>query len=197
MRYFNFNNKKLSSLGLGAMRLPTKEDGSIDEVLTEHMIDRAIESGVNYFDTAYPYHGGMSEIVVGKILKKYPRDSYYLATKYPGHQVLPDYNPALIFEEQLKKCDVEYFDFYLLHNVAESSIDVYLNEDYGIINYFIQQKKQGRIKHLGFSSHASPECLAFPQNSSHSIFLFVFCFLLNLLAVARLFSSLFCTPKFT
>ena len=160
MKYIDFQDKRLSSLGLGTMRLPTLEDGSIDVSLTEKMIDTAIDNGINYFDTAYPYHGGMSEIVVSKILKKYPRDSYYLATKYPGHQVLPDYNPAVVFEEQLKKCEVDYFDFYLLHNVAESSIDVYLNEEYGIIDYFLEQKKQGRIKHLGFSSHASPECLA-------------------------------------
>ena len=159
MRYFDFQGKKLSSLGLGAMRLPTLEDGSIDVALTEQMIDRAYESGVNYFDTAYPYHGGLSEIVVGKILSKYPRESYYLATKYPGHQVLPDYNPAVIFEEQLKKCGVDYFDFYLLHNVCESSMPTYLNEEYGIIDYFVEQKRLGRIKHLGFSSHGSPENL--------------------------------------
>ena len=159
MRYFNFQDKKLSSLGLGTMRLPTLEDGSIDVALTESMIDKAIESGINYFDTAYPYHGGLSEIVVGKILSKYPRESYYLATKYPGHQVLDSYDPAVIFEEQLKKCGVDYFDFYLLHNVNESSMPVYLNQDYGIINYFIEQKKLGRIKHLGFSSHGSPENL--------------------------------------
>ena len=159
MKYFNFKDKRLSALGLGAMRLPTLEDGSIDVDLTEKMIDTAIDKGINYFDTAYPYHGGMSEIVVSKILKKYPRDSYYLATKYPGHQVMRDYNPAVIFEEQLKKCQVDYFDFYLLHNVAESSLSVYLNEEYGIIDYFLEQKRQGRIKHLGFSSHASPETL--------------------------------------
>ena len=159
MKYFDFKDKKLSALGLGAMRLPTLEDGSIDMALTEQMIDKAVDSGINYFDTAYPYHGGMSEIVVSKFLKKYPRDSYYLATKYPGHQVLPDYDPAVIFEEQLKKCEVDYFDFYLLHNVAESSLPIYLNEEYGIIDYFMEQKRKGRIKHLGFSSHASPDTL--------------------------------------
>ena len=159
MKYFDFKGKKLSSLGLGAMRLPTLDDGSIDVALTERMIARAIESGVNYFDTAYSYHGGMSEIVVGKILSQYPRESYYLATKYPGHQVLDSYDPSVIFEEQLKKCGVDYFDFYLLHNVAESSLPIYLNEEYGIIDYFVEQKRLGRIKHLGFSSHASPEAL--------------------------------------
>lgn len=159
MKYFDFQGKKLSSLGFGAMRLPTDADGNIDVSHTERMIERAYEAGINYFDTAYPYHGGRSEIEVGRILSKYPRDSYYLATKYPGHQVLDSYDPSLIFEEQLKKCNVDYFDFYLLHNVCESSMPVYLNEEYGIINYFIEQKKLGRIKHLGFSSHGSPENL--------------------------------------
>lgn len=160
MKYVDFKGKKLSLLGFGAMRLPTvgKED-TIDFAEAERMIDRAIESGVNYFDTAFPYHGGMSEIVLGKILSKYPRDSYYLATKYPGHQVLDSYNPAEVFEEQLKKCGVDYFDFYLLHNIAESSIETYLDERWGIIDYFVEQKRLGRIKHLGFSSHASPETL--------------------------------------
>ena len=158
MRYIDFQGKKLSMLGFGAMRLPTLS--SADEINfseAERIIDRAIEAGVNYFDTAYPYHGGNSEIVVGKILAKYPRESYYIATKYPGHQILPDYNPAPIFEEQLKKCGVEYFDFYLMHNVCETSLPVYLDESLGIINYFIEQKKLGRIKHLGFSTHGSPE----------------------------------------
>ncbi len=158
MKYVDFQGKKLSQLGFGAMRLPTLSSADeIDYAEAERMIDRAIEAGVNYFDTAYPYHGGNSEIVMGKILAKYPRESYYLATKYPGHQVLPDYNPAPIFEEQLKKCGVEYFDFYLLHNVCETSISVYLDKELGVLDYFLEQKRLGRIKHLGFSTHGSPE----------------------------------------
>ena len=159
MKYVDFQGKKLSMLGFGAMRLPTMEDGEIDFALTESMIDRAIEAGVNYFDTAYPYHGGMSEIVTGKILKKYPRESFYLATKYPGHQVLDSYEPEKIFEEQLQKCGVEYFDFYLLHNVNEFSLQTYVDKKWGIIDYFVEQKRLGRIKHLGFSSHGAPENL--------------------------------------
>lgn len=160
MRYIDFQGKKLSQLGYGAMRLPTLgKDSEIDVAEAERIIDRAIEAGINYFDTAYPYHAGKSEVVVGKILSKYPRESYYLATKYPGHQILPDYNPAPIFEEQLKKCGVEYFDFYLLHNVTETSISVYLDEKYGIVDYFLEQKRLGRIKHLGFSTHGAPENL--------------------------------------
>ncbi len=160
MKYIDFQGKKLSLLGFGAMRLPTLgKDDAIDYSEAERMIDRAMEAGINYFDTAFPYHGGNSEIVTGKVLSKYPRESYYLATKYPGHQVLNEYNPAEVFEEQLKKCGVEYFDFYLLHNVSESSIDVYLDKRWGIIDYFMEQKRLGRIRHLGFSTHGLPENL--------------------------------------
>lgn len=159
MKYVDFQGKKISMLGFGAMRLPTLENKEIDAELTEKMVDAAILAGVNYFDTAYPYHGGMSEIVMGKLLAKYPRESYYLATKYPGHQVLDSYEPDKIFEEQLKKCGVEYFDFYLLHNVNEFSLPTYVDKRWGIIDYFVEQKRLGRIKHLGFSSHGSPENL--------------------------------------
>ena len=153
MLYTEFQGKKLSMLGFGAMRLPTNEDGSINEALTQEMTDIAIAQGVNYFDTAYPYHGGMSEVVMGRALAKYPRESWYLANKYPGHQIASEYNPADIFEEQLKKCGVEYFDFYLLHNVYEHSMNVYLDPKWGILEYFKEQKRPGRIKHLGFSTH--------------------------------------------
>ena len=161
MEYIDFQGKQISLLGFGAMRLPTLgKDDAIDYAEAERMIDRAMEAGINYFDTAFPYHGGNSEIVTGKVLSKYPRESYYLATKYPGHQVLDSYNPAEVFEEQLKKCGVDYFDFYLLHNVSESSISVYLDERWGIVDYFMEQKRLGRIKHLGFSTHGLPENLA-------------------------------------
>lgn len=160
MIYTTFQDKKLSMLGFGTMRLPTLADGSIDETEVAAMTARAMQAGVNYFDTAYPYHGGLSEIVMGRVLAKYPRDTYYLATKYPGHQISDRYNPAEIFEEQLKKCGVSYFDFYLLHNVYEQSMDVYLDERWGILDYFKEQKRLGRIKHLGFSTHAHNDTLA-------------------------------------
>ncbi len=159
MIYTEFKGKKLSMLGFGTMRLPLLENGEIDVPEFVKMTDYAIENGVNYFDTAYPYHKGLSEIEIGKALKKYPRESYYLANKYPGHQISESYNPAEIFEEQLKKCGVDYFDFYLLHNVYENSIDVYLDERWGIIEYFKEQKRNGRIKHLGFSTHARLDSL--------------------------------------
>ena len=156
----DFQGKQLSRLGFGTMRLPTNADGSIDEARVAEMTAYALEHGVNYFDTAYPYHGGESERVIGRVLSKYPRDSYCLATKYPGHQIISTgYNPAEIFEEQLKKCGVEYFDFYLLHNVYEKSMEVYLDPRWGIVDYFKEQKRLGRIKHLGFSCHAETKGL--------------------------------------
>lgn len=157
-----FLGDEVARLGFGAMRLPIIDGDSahIDRTQTDAMVDAAMAAGVNYFDTAYPYHGGMSEIVLGASLARYPRESFFLASKYPGHQIADEYDPAPLFEEQLSKCGVDYFDFYLLHNVYEASLDVYLNEGLGIADYFIQQKKAGRIRHLGFSCHGRPETLA-------------------------------------
>ena len=159
MIYSEFKNKKLPLLGFGTMRLPVREDGEIDRETFQMMVDYAMENGVNYFDTAWPYHSGLSETELGLALEKYPRDSYYIATKYPGHQVSKNYDPAAVFERQLKKCGVDYFDFYLLHNVYENSLDVYMDEKWGIFEYFKEQKKLGRIKHLGFSTHATTETM--------------------------------------
>ena len=159
MIYQEVCGDKLSALGFGAMRLPTLSDGTIDEALVEKMVAYAMNHGVNYFDTAVPYHSGMSEIVMGRVLGKYSRDSYRLADKYPGHQIASSYDPAATFEEQLKKCGVEYFDYYLLHNVYEKSIETYLDPRWGILPYFIEQKRLGRIKHLGFSTHGRLELI--------------------------------------
>ena len=159
MIYRDFQGLKLSGLGFGAMRLPVLADGSVNEHLTTEMVRYAMEHGVNYFDTAYPYHGGMSEVVLGRALSAYPRESYYLATKYPGHQLSDSYDPAAVFEEQLKKCGVEYFDFYLMHNVYENSIRTYTDPRWGIVDYFVEQKRLGRIRHLGFSCHGGLDIL--------------------------------------
>ncbi len=161
MIFKNFQNIKLSALGFGAMRLPQKSDvfTDIDEELTAKMIDYAIKNGVNYFDTAWGYHDGMSETVLGKALSKYPRESFYLATKFPGYDLSNMPKVEEIFEKQLEKCGVEYFDFYLFHNVCEMNINEYLDEQYGIYDYLIKQKKNGRIKHLGFSAHGSYEVM--------------------------------------
>ncbi len=156
MVYKEFQDKKLSALGFGAMRLPVSDSipgTPIDEEKTEEMVDFALRHGVNYFDTAYGYHDGTSEVVMGKVLGKYPRDSYYLATKFPGYDLSNMDKVDTIFEEQLGKCGMEYFDFYLLHNIYEKNIDPYLDPKYGIMDYLLKQKENGCIRHLGFSAH--------------------------------------------
>lgn len=157
MIYKSFADLKLSALGLGCMRLPVVdgEDSVIDEAKTAEMVELARQNGINYFDTAWMYHGGNSETVMGKVLSKYPRDSYYLATKFPGFKPDEVKDPALIFEKQLEKCRTDYFDFYLFHNVSERSIELFTNEEYGIHKYLMEQKRSGRIRHLGFSTHGS------------------------------------------
>ncbi|MBD5479135.1 MAG: oxidoreductase [Lachnospiraceae bacterium] len=157
MLYKEYQDLKLSALGLGAMRLPVVDgdDAKIDEEKTAEMIACAMEKGINYYDTAWGYHGGNSELVLGKILSGYPRESYYLATKFPGYDLSNMGKVEEIFERQLEKCCVEYFDFYLLHNVCEMNIDAYLDEKYGIFAYLMKQKENGRIRHLGFSAHGS------------------------------------------
>ena len=143
----------VSLLGFGCMRFPMKEDGSIDEVRAEKMMDDAIKAGVNYIDTAYPYHGGESERFVGKVIKKYPRDSFYLATKMPMfNQMNTKEDPERIFNEQLEKLGVDYFDFYLIHALNKNSWE---NKalGLGVLDFCIEMKKQGKIKYLGFSFH--------------------------------------------
>ena len=168
MIYSDFKGLKLSKLGFGAMRLPLLEDsGSIDTEAVSSMVKYAMEHGVNYFDTAVPYHGGLSEIVIGDVLKDYPRDSWYLADKFPGHQHAESFNPAGTFELQLKKCGVEYFDFYLLHNVCENSMDTYMSKKWGIVEYFVEQRRLGRVKHLGFSCHADIDALRYFLDSEY------------------------------
>lgn len=161
MVYKDFQGLRLSALGLGAMRLPAAGDNqsAINEAETEKMVAYAMEHGINYYDTAWGYHDGNSETVIGKALHRYPRDSYYLATKFPGYDLSNMDKVEEIFEKQLEKCGVDYFDFYLFHNVCEMNIDAYLDPKYGIFDYLIRQKENGRIRHLGFSAHGSCEVI--------------------------------------
>lgn len=157
MIYRNFQDIKISGLGLGMMRLPVvnSDDAVIDEKAAAEMIEYAYKNGVNYFDTAWGYHSGNSELVAGKCLSAFPRESYYLASKFPGYDNSNMPKVKEIFEEQLKKCQTPYFDFYLFHNVYEGNIDDYLDPQFGILEYLLKQKKNGRIRHLGFSAHGS------------------------------------------
>ena len=161
MIYRDFKGKKISLYGMGAMRLPVVEgdDFRIDESATFEMVDYAMDHGVNYYDTAWGYHGGNSETVMGRALARYPRESYYLADKFPGYDLSNMDKVEEIFEEQLRKCGVDHFDFYLFHNVCELNIDSYLDPKYGIHDYLMEQKRNGRITHLGFSVHGSFEVM--------------------------------------
>ena len=157
MIYKQFQDIRLSALGLGAMRLPVLEgkDAQIDEPAAQEMVDYAMEHGINYYDTAWGYHSGQSELALGRALARYPRESFYLATKFPGYDLSNMGRVEEIFEAQLKKCQVDYFDFYLFHNVCEMNIDAYLDPQYGIDAYLTAQKANGCIRHLGFSAHGS------------------------------------------
>lgn len=158
MIYKAFQDLKLSALGMGAMRLPVLESdySKVDEGETAKMVAYAMEHGVNYYDTAWGYHGGQSEVALGKALRQHPRERFYLADKFPGYDLSNMGKVEEIFEAQLKRCGVSYFDFYLFHNVCEMNIDAYLNDEkYGIFTYLMAQKKAGRIRHLGFSAHGS------------------------------------------
>lgn len=161
MIYNDFQGMKLSALGMGNMRLPVVDgnDSRIDVKSAKEMIAYCMEHGINYYDTAYGYHGGQSELVVGELLKAYQRDTFYLASKFPGYDLSNMTKVKEIFEEQLQKCQVEYFDFYLFHNVCEMNIDYYLDPKYGIYDYLMEQKKNGRIRHLGFSAHGDIACM--------------------------------------
>lgn len=161
MIYKQFKDLKLSALGLGAMRFPVIDgkSGQIDEEATEKIVDKAIEKGINYFDTAWMYHEFNSEVVIGKLLKKYPRESYFLATKFPGLHFASQGKPEEIFEKQLEKCQVDYFDFYLIHNLNDNNIENYMDENDPVIPYLLEQKEKGRIRHFGLSTHASLKTL--------------------------------------
>jgi len=157
MIYKAFGDIKLSALGLGCMRLPkcSEKDSDIDEAAVEKMVARAMEGGINYYDTAWGYHEGQSELVMGRVLKQYPRESFCLATKFPGFDVKNFQRKEEIFERQMEKLQVDYLDFYLCHNVAEKNVDGFLSEEFGLMPYLLEQKKAGRIRHLGFSTHGS------------------------------------------
>ena len=178
MIYKEFKNLKLPALGYGGMRLPEDEKtGKIDQAKVDTLVEYAMANGVNYYDTAFFYHAGESESALGKALFKYPRESWYLANKFPGNfveykdgKLFMDvtsmgmenrtYSSAKeVFEHQLNNCGVEYFDFYMLHNLTETTYDLYTNEELGIVDYLLSEQKAGRIKHFGFSAHGRYETI--------------------------------------
>ena len=155
MIYTKFADLSLSMLGMGCMRFPTDEKGEVDMEKTEALIDLCIERGVNYFDTAWFYHNGKSEEIMGKLLAKYPRESFYLADKMPFNKFESHEQVVETFETQLKRTGLSYFDFYLLHNVSDDTVSIFTDEKLKIMDFLLEQKSKGRIRHLGFSTHAS------------------------------------------
>lgn len=160
MQYRRFKNSgaDISLLGMGCMRLPKTPEGEIDEKRAQEIVDYAYESGVNYFDTAYMYHDGKSESFIGKALKKYPRESYNLISKMPGWFVEKQQDIEKIFNTQLERCGVDYFDFYLCHSIRAENFDNFYVK-YNIFDFVNEMKKQGKVRHIGFSFHDTPEVL--------------------------------------
>ena len=144
-------NEKVSLLGFGCMRFPTNADGTINEVEAFDMIDKAYQAGVNYYDTAYPYHNGDSENMTGRALARYPRDSYYLATKLPIWAVKTIDDVERIFKEQLERLNMEYVDFYLMHALNKERWE--LIKELKILDYCEKLRAEGKIRFLGFSFH--------------------------------------------
>ncbi|MCD8118251.1 MAG: aldo/keto reductase [Lachnospiraceae bacterium] len=140
-----------SLLGFGCMRFPKNEDGSINEELSEQMLDLAMASGVNYYDTAYPYHDGESEKFLGKVLDKYDRDSYILTTKLPLFDISTLKEAEEIFEVQMERLHKDYVDFYLLHAMDGKKFQTV--KELGLLDFMERLKKEGRIRHIGFSFH--------------------------------------------
>lgn len=145
------NGYKASLLGYGCMRFPTQADGKIDRKEAKRLLMKAYEEGVTYFDTAYPYHGGESEEVVGEVMSLLPRDSYYLASKMPCWLVKETKDAERIFAEQLQKLKTDYIDFYLLHALDKKKFDDMVR--LGVVELLQKYKEEGKIKNYGFSFH--------------------------------------------
>ena len=145
----------MNKLGFGLMRLPTYEADGEKKIDIEHlkkMVDAFLDRGFTYFDTAWMYCNYQSECAAREALvERHPREAYALATKLHSSFVKTKEDRDRIFEEQLKRCGVDYFDFYLLHNVCELAMPAYTDPKWGIVDYFVKQKELGRIRHLGFS----------------------------------------------
>ncbi len=154
----SINIGEMPKLGFGLMRLP-ETDGAIDIEQVSQMADAYMEAGFNYFDTAYVYHGGNSEKVVKEaIVKRFPRESFTIATKLPAWFLHSPEDRDKVFQEQLDRCGVDYFDFYLLHSLEDgNNYDTY--EKYDCFNWGIKKREEGKIRHFGFSFHGTPELL--------------------------------------
>lgn len=152
-----FKDLEVPLLGFGCMRLPMTKDNEIDMIELDKMVDYSMEYGANYFDTAYMYVNGQSEIAMGKTLNRYKREEYILADKSPIYKMRNKEDVRKTFEEQCKKCQVDYFDFYMCHNINKNTVDIYKNVD--MYEELSKLKQEGKIKYLGFSFHGTPDIL--------------------------------------
>ncbi len=158
-----FKDTEVSLLGLGAMRLPCKTpikreaNPLIDYKKGQVLVDAAYNSGVNYFDTAYMYHAGKSEKFIGTALKKFPRDSYFLADKLPIWMCPKKSDMEKVFRKQLERTGHDYFDFYLLHSLNKENYEKC--EKFGAYEFLIEKQREGKIKNIGFSFHGTIEDL--------------------------------------
>ena len=152
-----FKDIEVPLLGFGCMRLPMRNEKEVDMVELDRMIAYAMSHGINYFDTAYMYVDSQSESAIGEILSKYDRKSYFIADKLPIHNIEKPDDIRKIFDEQLKKCRVDYFDFYMAHNICKHTYGKYFSLN--IHEELLKLKKEGKIKYIGFSFHGDPEML--------------------------------------
>jgi len=161
------NGDRISLLAFGCMRFPVLPEAArpsgpeINEAAAMALVDHAMAHGVNYYDTAWRYHGGRSAVMIGKALKRYPRESFFLANKMPG-AIDPTLEQAKdVFRTQLERCQVDYFDYYLLHSVRSVASYQRTYEEYGILDFLLEQKAAGRIRNLGWSFHGDKESLEY------------------------------------
>ncbi|MCR5262021.1 MAG: aldo/keto reductase [Candidatus Gastranaerophilales bacterium] len=152
-----FKDLEIPLLGFGCMRLPMTKNNEIDMLELDKMVDYSMEHGANYFDTAYMYVNGQSENAMGKTLNRYKREDFILADKSPIYKMRSQEDVRATFEEQCKKCGVEYFDFYMCHNINVNTVDIY--KKVKMYDEIMKLKQEGRIKYVGFSFHGTPEIL--------------------------------------
>ncbi len=170
MKYNDFQNLKISTLGFGGMRFPTV-DGKIDREQAQAMIDCAMKNGVNYYDTAFMYHGGESEVFFGEALAKYDRSAYFLADKMPPGDQKCREDLEKVFSTQLERCKTDYFDFYLMHTVTSGNYESFFVAN-NVVDFCLEKKREGKIRHFGFSFHGDAQLLE-RMLSEHDCFEFV------------------------
>ena len=174
MLYNDFKGDRLSRLGFGCMRFANDPaTGEIDQEKVNAMFRLAVDGGVNYFDTAYPYLNGKSETAMSEALKDIPRDAYFLADKFPGHSLPGPVDNAALFNISLERCRTDYFDYYLLHNITEWSVKIYEDPVYHILPDVLRLRDEGKIRHLGFSFHGGAELLEEYLTRHEGVFEFV------------------------